>query len=412
MDQQGSKSQVDEQKQRLQSIIKQTTKSQIITSKPAKEQIVILNEEINKIDNDKNLTNDQKQYYKNEYQQKLLTKLRESGDAKSIPHINQNIEISNPDLLILIKRLKLRAGFDSIIRVFGQDQSCIKVRNTDLDYDKIVNNEQLLEQTLIEFKGKLSTSLKIPFDQIEILGVSKGSFEISFQIKGKTIEEIQLEIQNNPNAQTFLNEYCNGIIEYLAYFDLAKANSRSKVAISLNDFNPQYNMTWEGFKEKEQRGPFNNRYDYYFPKGCFGFGLNVKKYGDNQDWIQMNGNPNEWRIMYHGIKNYAVNSIIQNNLIPGQGNACALNDCIDEFGKTVKVGNGIYFSNDYNVCIKDGYANYVQVCNKQFAPILMSRVNPKKIRQGGDYMIKKQYFVVNNSIDVRPYRILLHEKKQ
>lgn len=72
----------------------------------------------------------------------------------------------------------------------------------------------------------------------------------------------------------------------------------------------------------------------------------------------MDGNPNEWRILYHGTKNFAVNAIVKNNLKPGQRNAFSGNDCLDEFGNTVKVGNGIYFSDRINVCIKDGYAGY------------------------------------------------------
>lgn len=38
-------------------------------------------------------------------------------------------------------------------------------------------------------------------------------------------------------------------------------------------------MTWDHLPEFEERGPFNHRYNYYFPKGCYGFGLNITKYG-------------------------------------------------------------------------------------------------------------------------------------
>ncbi|CAK81269.1 unnamed protein product (macronuclear) [Paramecium tetraurelia] len=424
--QQEDRKRVQQQKERnnqlLQPIQDQVLKQQQIQKQPIQQQIVTLNQEIQKLDNNNKLTNNQKQYYKHQFQQQLFTKLKDSGQAKSIPHIKQNIEASNPELaLYVLKESLLRDqnrellatsqqysnGFDSILGAYGSDQSCLKVRNTNLDYDSIVNDTQLLEQHLLEFKQKLSNSLNISIDQIEILGVSKGSFEIKFQITGNKIDDIQQQIYNKPEAQKFLKEYCNGKIEQVAYFDKASA---SGAVLSSDDFNPSHNMSWDGFHEKEQRGPPYHRYDYYFPIGCYGFGLNVKKYGDNQDWILMNGNQNEWRIMYHGTKQHFVGGIVKSNLQPGTQNRCSNYTCLDEFNNQVKVGNGIYFSNNFNVCIKDGYANYTYIGDKQFAVIFMSRVNPKKIRQSSE-MIPWQYFVINKSEDVRPYRILLHEKK-
>ncbi|CAD8109964.1 unnamed protein product [Paramecium sonneborni] len=415
----------------IQIVISQTSISQSICALSISSEISILNSEIQKLKNNNNLTNNQKQYYIHKYQQQLFSKLKDQDQGKQIPHIKQIIEASNPELILYVLKEQLLRdqnrellltskeysfGFDSILGAYGQDQTCLKVRNTNLDFDQIVNDKQILKQHLLEFTQKLSNSLNVPIDQIEILGVSKGSFEISFQITGKNIEDIQQEIKSNKAASQFLNEYCNGKVEYVQYFNQASwdaynsAKSNLGMTLSSDDFNPSYNMSWDGFHEKEQRGPPDHKYDYYFPIGCYGFGLNVKKYGYNQDWLKKDGNPNEWRIMYHGTKNFCVNSIIKNNLQPGQANYCKDFDCIDEFGKTVKLGVGIYFSNDFHVCINDGYSSYTQIGNKQFAVIFMSRVNPKKIRQAGDFMKKNNYFLINESKDVRPYRVLLYEK--
>ncbi|CAD8049553.1 unnamed protein product [Paramecium primaurelia] len=415
-------------KQHIQPITQQTQIQKQINKQPIKQQIQTLNQEIIQIDNNKNATNNQKQFQKHQYQQQLLTKLKDSGEVKEIPHVKQNIEVSNPEVaLYVLKESLLRDqnrelvqtntqysfGFDSIIGAYGSDQSCLKVRNTNLDYDTIVNDNQLLEQQLLEFKQKLSISLNISIDQIEILGVSKGSFEISFQITGKNSDEIQQQIKNKPEAQKFLNEYCNGQVEYVAYFDNARtaggnqAKNSTGVALSSDDFNPQFNMSWDNLPEKEQRGPPYHRYDYYFPRGCYGLGLKVKNYG-NDDWIKMDGNANEWRILYHGTKNFAINQIVKNNLVPGGGQAYAGYQCQDEFGNTVPVGNGIYFSDKLSVC--QGYTSPVQAGNKKFRVYFMSRVNPKKIRQSNE-MKPINYFVVNNSQDVRPYRILIQEEK-
>ncbi|CAD8111171.1 unnamed protein product [Paramecium primaurelia] len=421
-------------KQQLQPIIQQTSIQKQIIKQPIKQYIQKLNSEMNKLDNNIIATYNQKQFQKHQNQQQLLKKLKDQGEVKEIPHVKQNIEVSNPELaLYVLKESQLRDqnrellqtskqysfGFDSITGVYGSDQSCLKVRNTNLDYDTIVNDNQLLEKHLIEFKQKLSNSLNISIDQIEILGVSKKrGLEINVQITGKNSDDIQQEIKNNQDEQNFLNKYCNGKIEYLTYFDQVRAaggnqaKNSTEVILSPDDFNPKFNRTWDNFPEKEQRGPPYHRYDYYFPIGCQGFGLNVEKYG-NDDWIKMDGNPNEWRILYHGTKNFAISQIVKNNLVPGCGQAHANDQCKDEFGNTVFVGNGIYFSDKLSVCVYDGneYAPFTQVGDKQFAVIFMSRVNPKKIRQS-DLMKSLNYFVVNESKDVRPYRILLHEKKE
>lgn len=46
----------------------------------------------------------------------------------------------------------------------------------------------------------------------------------------------------------------------------------------------------------------------------------------------MNGNSNEWRILYHGTNNFVVNAIVKNNLKPGQRNLYSNDDCIDLSG--------------------------------------------------------------------------------
>ena len=53
--------------------------------------------------------------------------------------------------------------------------------------------------------------------------------------------------------------------------------------------------------ECEARGKINgNPFQYYFPRGYFGIGLNVKHYdnGDNV-WLDMH-NENQWVVLMHG----------------------------------------------------------------------------------------------------------------
>jgi RNA:NAD 2'-phosphotransferase (TPT1/KptA family) len=53
--------------------------------------------------------------------------------------------------------------------------------------------------------------------------------------------------------------------------------------------------------------------------GYFGYALNVKnKYGDNNKWLGMDGNDEEWRILYHGTKHEFLKNIVRGGLREGK----------------------------------------------------------------------------------------------
>jgi RNA:NAD 2'-phosphotransferase (TPT1/KptA family) len=62
----------------------------------------------------------------------------------------------------------------------------------------------------------------------------------------------------------------------------------------------------------------------------------------------MDGNDDEWRILYHGTKHYeSMKSIVEKGLEPGRINAYSEEICL--FSKKI-VGKGVYFSNQITVC--------------------------------------------------------------
>jgi len=74
-------------------------------------------------------------------------------------------------------------------------------------------------------------------------------------------------------------------------------------ALSVNDFDAKHNMTWEIFNygTTENRGAKDKPQPYFFPIGWKGFALNVSgKYGENDNWLKMDGNKEEWYVMFHG----------------------------------------------------------------------------------------------------------------
>ncbi|CAK89785.1 unnamed protein product (macronuclear) [Paramecium tetraurelia] len=136
-------------------------------------------------------------------------------------------------------------------------------------------------------------------------------------------------------------------------------------------------MRWDNFPEKEERGPrlqlkllLSNRL------ASFGLKLDEKEH-QNINWINMDGNKEEWRILFHGTKQYCVADITKEKL--KGGNNQVWENYICEDGR--KVGRGIYFSYTIEVCLRPEYAEPVQVGQKQYSVTFMSRANPTKITQ-------------------------------
>ena len=81
-------------------------------------------------------------------------------------------------------------------------------------------------------------------------------------------------------------------------------------------------MTWNHFTfgRYDNRGPKDKPQPYFFPIGWKGYALNVaEKYGENTDWLMMNGNKDEWYVMFHGTSFRGVKGILSegSNLTPG-----------------------------------------------------------------------------------------------
>lgn len=94
-----------------------------------------------------------------------------------------------------------------------------------------------------------------------------------------------------------------------------------QAGLSASDFDPKYHMIWGRFSpgDYDLRGPKSNPMKYFFPCGWRGYALNIgKKYGESDDWLQMNGNEGEWYILFHGTKFGCLQSIVEGGLNPGE----------------------------------------------------------------------------------------------
>ena len=142
---------------------------------------------------------------------------------------------------------------------------------------------------------------------------------------------------------------------------------------------------------------------YYPPYGWIGIGLKIK---NNDDYLNLNYNDNEWAIAYYGVGGrLSINEVkdklktkIKNGLNQGKSQTkWNLND-IRHHGK--KIGTGVYLTPNINLV--ENYCGIITFNKEKYRVALMVKVKIDKIREPKDIN-----FWILNSKYIRPYRILL-----
>jgi len=174
-------------------------------------------------------------------------------------------------------------------------------------------------------------------------------------------------------------------------------------------------------------------YDYEQPVGWVGYGINVSGKYDNGDdsWLATSENPKAWAVAYHGIGQrklsplQALKSIIDPDGIPdvadrsskegdstnGQTSKNKLllgpsQGCLGVANSNVKtqhlystIPKGIYCSP--KISMAQGFTSPTAVGVNGHMLVLMLRVRPESITSN------RTAWIIKDSADVRPYRILL-----
>ena len=248
-----------------------------------------------------------------------------------------------------------------------------------MSYFKYKQIKSILEEQ-IKFSNYIKTlinsNFKIPKDNIIINNFRGKNYNIICDINftNNKIEKNHIQFINN--IDKLINIKKNFIEKELGFKDLEK-------------FDETYDNMDGGWGKKKIIG--GKEYDP--PKGYFGIGLNVERFGKNKAWLGTCNAKGEWPIAYHGVGGrgiyYKAKSIIKTNLVPGKGNA---------------YGDGVYFGREIKVAEK--YARFCQDFN-QYYIVFMCRVNPEKIK-----IVRKdpEYWLLPGNDKgefIRPYRILI-----
>ena len=274
-------------------------------------------------------------------------------------------------------------------------------------------NEQLLmneyEQNKFKesLKDMISEKFGISKDKLILADPKRGSFQISL-FQTDEFNSLSLEqLKKDPKYSK----------ELLGLKEIQENLILNACKLTKNILDARGNRV-TGWGVNEKRGG----YPYTPPIGWIGFGLKVRGNYDNgnDDWLNYDGNKNEWAVAYHGVgvgkgsKNPAdtIRLIIKGDglkldndervfLEPGsrQAHKECMNANINN-SKDKKVGRGVYCSP--NPKVLEEYAQ----SHKGYKMGLMLRVKPQRIR---NCKCKNgEYWVLNGKSDeMRPYRILL-----
>ncbi|EAR87319.1 hypothetical protein TTHERM_00058310 (macronuclear) [Tetrahymena thermophila SB210] len=185
---------------------------------------------------------------------------------------------------------------------------------------------------------------------------------------------------------------------------VTKKSIVKELKLKLKYFDHKYNQKWQTTNLKCYRGKINNnKQEYHLPFDYYGLGLRVLDKYPQDGWINSDTSDSTWIVLFHSTRPESLQPILENGFKEGQGQRYEKSLC--RFGRG-KVGKGVYFSDNIKNCEKFG--SQISVCGKDYQLVFQCRVNPKTVKSPSD---KQSYYVVNEPKDIRPYRILIKEKK-
>ena len=263
--------------------------------------------------------------------------------------------------------------------------------NDENKQNSILNDENEQNKFKEEWKEKISNYSHIPKNEIYITNLRKGSVITDVIFKNgldiNISEEMKKFANSNPKIKCIYEKNILGACKLTLDMLDSRGNRKQN----------------EWAKPGEKRGGRE-----YFPpdNNWVGFGLRVLNQYDNgnNEWIGMNGNPNEWAVAYHGTSESAVKPICSKHgkfystIIEGaEGQKCKKCKNINEFSKDQFpfCGEGCYCSPHLDYAC--GYSNGV---------IIMCRVNPKLFRIPKGKYEKDEWITDGTRNTIRPYRLL------
>ena len=262
---------------------------------------------------------------------------------------------------------------------------------------RILNDINEQKKFIEEWKEIISKEIEIPKEEIFITNVREGSLKMDLIFKKEIFKDINgIKININERMKNFAN-----CMQYPQIISIFEKNILGSCKLTINMLDKRGDRSPVDWPNIGKRGG-----EDYFPpdKNWVGYGLKVLDEYDNNDWIAMDGNPNEWAVAYHGTSEKAIKPICQKSgkffstIQEGAtGQKCEDYENINPKSK-----------NDYPKCGEGTYCSpHLDYANKYFrGVIIMCRVNPNLIRIPKGQYEKDEWITDGTRKSIRPYRLL------
>ena len=263
---------------------------------------------------------------------------------------------------------------------------------------RILNNENEQNIFIEKWKDKIANYVSVPKKDIFITNIREGSVKMDVIFKNLDFKDIKGKYLNLDER---MENFANSHPQVLSIF---VKNILGACKLTLDMLDSRGNQLSGGWaKPGEKRGGIE-----YFPpdSNWVGYGLRVLDQYDNKnnDWIAMDGNPNEWAVAYHGTSEKAVKPICSKNgkFFSKSSEGAYLQKC-----RNYKNIN-ILSKDKYPLCGEGTYCsphlNYAEYYSK--GVIIMCRVNPKLIRVPEGKYSEDEWITDGTRNTIRPYRLL------
>ncbi|XP_063728972.1 uncharacterized protein LOC134856632 [Symsagittifera roscoffensis] len=173
------------------------------------------------------------------------------------------------------------------------------------------------------------------------------------------------------------------------------------ISLTADDFDSRGDIK---FKHKSGQQLWRGGMHYFQPNsGWIRVGLKcMDRYDGNNDWLAMNGNPNEWAVGFHGSDQKGTELIAQTRIFKeGKRQHYQYSEDINEKSNNrgKLCGKGIYFGSQIEIA--ERFSNF-KSDNKTC--VLQVRMKPDELRIPKD---KTDYRIVQDAQFVRPYGLCL-----
>ena len=153
---------------------------------------------------------------------------------------------------------------------------------------------------------------------------------------------------------------------------------------------------------------------YEVPVDCIAYGLEVtERYGDDEDWLANDGRKEEWAVGYYGfgigMNEIQIKEIIK-TIVHDKIRPCSKQFFVDINNNLETKGDAIYITPDLEEASDKAFI--IPLANNDYNLIIMVRVNPKSIIKESETESNKKYWIIEDSSQIRPYRILLKNKEK